>query len=199
MNRRHQLFIGVLVTISMVNLIQFRAIDDAINTRYSALNRDDTSDIIEIGETYSPHFTQAYGLHLTLAKVAPGARVIMPSSGPLARGEFHARLLSFGRAESAVYKDYDYDVNAFLGNSLAVGTFHDSGYQLLDNFDLVANYDGSKRGKPWSIFMDERLRDDKSSAKREFISLIWDLPDSDYRILLIETSLLPKGVQKESV
>lgn len=93
------LLLAVLIAVAFVNVYQFRSIDDAANSRYRALERSDTSQIIEIGMG-SPSLMRAYGFHVAMAEVAPHSQLLVYESRGISLVSFRELALGFGQAVS---------------------------------------------------------------------------------------------------
>jgi hypothetical protein len=182
--------IFVLVLVIVVSIIQFRFIDDRANNRYSALNRYDTDNLVEIGYHDSPHFRQAYGLHLALSEVAYGSDIVLPTSGRFSESGFRTQLLGFGKVASLQYIDYDDDVYSIFSES----TVRDVTSKSNSNIVNLASDVGGDRGEPWHIIADKHSQEDR----KRFIVLRWHESEvHDYTILLVETSLLPGDFRED--
>jgi hypothetical protein len=202
MGIRKRIFIGALVIVVTVNVAQFRAIDDRTNDRYSAINRYSTADIVEIGYRASPHFRQAYGLHLALAQIAPGANVTLPVSGVFSEEGFGTSLYGFGKIGSHIHVEYDDNIEKLLGDEKLTMILTDA---FMDNdnqpYYIAANDEGGDRGEPWTIVSDRRQDSAEAASpesRKEFIVFRWYQPNiaQDYHVVLLETSLLPEDFQE---
>lgn len=194
---RHLLFAALLVAAIVVNVGQFRAADHGVETYWQAIYRYDTADFPEISTAEDPRMRDLYGLYRVLAELAPGSTIYLPRH----RSEVVARLYGIGDAKRV---------------RTGGPKWAPAGLDL-ERF-IVASNPGGKRETdvPWAVALDEPdprppdLRDPveffpailatdrRGGARggpREFVLVRWDDadldPDLDYRLVLMETSLLP--------
>lgn len=205
------LCVAALVAAGVVNLAQFASIDAMTADRFVALHRFDTDSMIELSRSDLNWANDRYGLSTALSAIAPGARVLVPTSGP------------FGAHDDA---NLDYLVwLRFVPNgpSLEPIAYPDPA-NLLNRAALdptryaIATGTGSARGAPWLLAASgptdtgdpatfvERVvngsyRAPAAGSTREFILLRWDVarPGTTYpyQDVLVETSLLPAELRGE--
>lgn len=188
----------LLAGAALVNLIEFRLIDDTrTGDSFDAIRRHHTADLTQLVIVDCDICQQRYGLHLALYLVAPGSRVTVPRSGPHGESQHQTdlvnnRLYALGRASSVEWVDGLPQL------------------QVDPRPYIVASGPGGGRGAPWALavqsppapadpegFLERSLREGRhhhpEGRPREFVLLEWRVPrgDHDYQDLLIETSLLP--------
>jgi len=169
------LFEGLLIAAVLINIVQFRAIDEQADHRYQAINRYDTADIMAIGYRTSANFRQRYSFVMALAEKAPGSRVVLPFSWPHGTEEMRMQMLTLGKASEVIQRTYDVDT-------------------LLTQYNLAAFFiamgDESMRNTPWAISAG-------SSSPREFVIVRWEQPVGGQIDVLVDTSLIPDHILKE--
>jgi len=171
-----QFFLLLCIAAVIINIIQFRFIDENRRYEFQAIVRYDTSDIMEIAYLNSKSNRRAYSPFFPLATHAPGSRVILPQKGPYSKPEVKVRLITVGRASELLFIDYDPD-------------------RLLIEYDIVPYIvdtgHPSFRDLSWAIVMGNR-------TPEEFIFVQWIIPTTGERMdVLVETSLLPESIRME--
>lgn len=195
--RRHLIFAALLVAAVIVNVAQFRAADHGAQTYWQAIYRYSTANFAEITTAEDPRLRDLYGFYRVLAELAPGSTVYLPRHRP----EIAARLYGIGDARRV----------RTGGPSWAP-----SGLDL-ERYVVASNPGGNRdTDVPWAVALDgwdprpPDLRDpgeffpailaadrrgDARGGPREFALVKWDDPalgpGLDYRLVLVETSLLP--------
>jgi len=91
--------IGLVVIVAAINIVQFRSIDSETTSRYRALEREGTSDIMDIG-LGSPELSRVYRFYLELSEIAPRSHLLLLESDQLSLITFGDLALSIGDAES---------------------------------------------------------------------------------------------------
>jgi hypothetical protein len=205
---RPRLVVVLLVAATLVNVVQFRAIDQHTIDNFDAVHRNDTADLFELSYRECRWCRDRYGLHLALRAIAPGSTVIVPASSRYAasrnqREALTLRLYALGGVTGIEWVDYRQG-----SQLLSVTGLDPSRY-------VIASGSGGEKGAPWALavdlpsrevdrdrFLEDALRDGahrRSGQPREFILLQWDAPgeDSSYQDLLLETSLLPGSIRGE--
>ena len=199
-----------------VNIGQFASIDSEINDRYSAINRYDTHDVLEIGFNDSPHFRQAYGMYLSVAQISSESKLIIPANSPYSRAGFRTNLFGFANINSLVEKDYKY-TNVKIHKSSPGFTYLLESINLpfeeginkkqidtslsfsfegteLNGF-IFASDTGGSRGVPWAIITEEKLGECNPNEKT-FVMMQWNGPlaekTGEHR-LLIDYSIIEKN------
>ena len=191
---RNMLIIFITMAV-IVNILQFRAIDERAIDRYKAINRYETSDIMEIGYQSSPRHRQRYSPAIALGEHAPGSTIIIPnleSFGDIVYKrsltcdclleecvclleKLRFKLLTIGQAADVIQKPY------------AVG-------EILHGYDVKAYFIDSGEESylylPWAIAVG-------GDFPNEFIYVQWQNSFEGPYDLLIDTSLLPDNVRKE--
>jgi hypothetical protein len=215
---RASLLVAVpLVAAILLNLVQFRAIDENTLDSFDAVHRNGTADILDLSYRECAWCRDRYGLHLALGIVAPGATVLIPTPGPHAdrrydAEEFTLRLYALADVASVRHVAYP-RADLLLATDGAPG---------LDPAPwFVARGEGGAKGPPWAVAVDPARRaaavpgGDPDSflpgalARREafgtpggeFLILRWQQPrpgsDHEYQDVAVETSLLPDRVRAE--
>lgn len=215
---RASLLVAVpLVAAILLNLVQFRAIDENTVDSFDAVHRNETADLLDISYRECAWCRDRYGLHLALGVVAPGATVLIPAPGPHADNrydaeEFTLRLYAF--AGVATVRQVPYEG---AGRLLAT----DGGAGLDPTPFLVARGEGGAKGPPWAVAADPARRplagpagdpdsflpgalalpDAFGTPGGEFLILRWHQPRPgsgyEYQDIAVETSLLPDRIRAE--
>lgn len=165
----------------LVNLGQFRAVDQQTIDNFDAVHRNDTADLFELSQRECQWCRDRYALHLALGATAPGSTVIVPASSPYAasrnrRESLTLRLYALGRVTGIEWVSY----------RQAPGLLSATG--LDPSPHVTASGPGGEKGAPWALAPDPSGQD----PHRRFVLLQWDGRD-----LLLEASLLPHGVPAE--
>jgi hypothetical protein len=211
---RRLLFVALLVAAIATNLAQFGAADRGAETLWQAIHRYDTSSVAELSFTDSSfaeerHIRLAYSLYRALAELAPGSTVILL---PEATRDTVAKL--YGVSDVASVRTNRSEALDTMLAGFDPGPF------------IVASGEGgrcckNRTGDPWGVALDEPdprpadLRDpaeflpailaadrqgEARGGPRELVMVKWADPDIppefDYRLVLVETSLLPPAVRE---
>jgi hypothetical protein len=180
----------LLAVAIVVNVAQFRYIDDTTIDSFDAVHRNDTADVVELAQRECAWCRDRYAMHLAVAATAPGSRVIVPASSPYAASrylaeELNLRFHSYGRVGEVEWVAYQEPPGL-----LAAGSGLDPGRYV------VASGPGGAKGAPWALALDPA----GSAGPRELVLLRWGSPPEGsryaYQDLLIETSLLPGPVRE---
>jgi len=178
---RHRLAVLLLVAAILVNLVQFRAVDQHTIDNFDAVHRNDTPDLFALSQRECQWCRDRYSLHLALGAAAPGSTVIVPASSPYAgsrnqRESLTLRLYAIGRVAGIDWVDY----------RQAPRLLSETGFD--PNRYVTASGPGGEKGAPWALAVDPS----SAARDREFVLLQWQ--DQD---LLLEASLLPGDVRGE--
>jgi hypothetical protein len=205
---RHLLFVALLVVVIATNLAQLGAADRGAETVWQAIHRYETSSFAELSLAEHRRIRLSYSLYRALAELAPGSTVILPDGTP----EIVLRL--YGVSDVASVRFNRSEALDTMLASFDPGPF------------IVASGEGGRggkgqRGDPWGVALDEPdprpadLRDpaeflpailaadrrgEARGGPRELVMVKWADPDIpaafDYRLVLVETSLLPPAVRE---
>jgi hypothetical protein len=177
--------VAVLVAGVVLNVLQFRSLDDEAPRHYAALHRYETDDLVTIGHR-NRQVRSYYGLYFTLAEIAPNSTVIVSSSVLTDTRGIAGRLYAFGAVSHLVITPLSEDT-FLLPADTSPGV---SG--LIDPTPfIVVQGSGGSRLASWAIALDPAAA--STGPTREFAFLHWEGPigESTRNYLLIETSLLP--------
>jgi hypothetical protein len=204
----------LLVGAIIINIAQFRGIDEGTIRNFKALQRNPAADILDLGYRQCPYCRDRYGLHLALQVAAPGSTVFVSDAGPYGASrylteEFTLRLYALGRVERVEWVDFQLDPRLLSPDDL--------------DEHVVASGPGGERGAPWLLavdaplsglpvgdpdrFLRQALQDGEHRGNerpaREFVVLEWPTPregsDDAHQDLVLETSLLPASVRGELI
>ena len=175
---------GLVAAGIVLNLIQFAPLDERAPTRYAALHRYETDDLVALGES-SNQIMQRYGVYFTLAEIAPGSSVTVSSSVlPDPRGIAGSLHAFGGVTEARIAPLGEHDLLRPAGSTAA-------GHGMLDPTPfIVAEGAGDPPVLPWAVAADPSRT---GREDRQFAFVHWPEAVGDMRgaYLLIETSLLP--------
>jgi hypothetical protein len=160
--RRRFLLLGaVLVAAIAVNAVQFPAVEAAAGHGRDAVAPGETADLAAIAYRECDWCRDRYALHIALAAVAPGSRVIVAPSDPYllpspydraedAAEEITVRLLTFGGAREVDWLDGDGWARDPEAPRLVAG---------VDPVPFItASGPGGQKGAPWAIAVDPDRR-----------------------------------------
>jgi hypothetical protein len=105
---RQMIFLGILISAILVNLIQYPAIDYHITSvNYPSLKGYVSYDLFEIACYHSgSHIRDRFGPYLGLSKIAPGVNVIVPINSTLT----NERLYGLGLVRNVERINYDAEI-----------------------------------------------------------------------------------------
>lgn len=201
----------VVLAAAMVNVLEFRSIDQETISFFRAWHRFGTGDVtVQMRQEDCDSCRERYDPHLALATIAPAARVIVPVPSRYARTrylaeEWELRLRTFGDVSEVDW------VTVPAGFSLG---------EIDLSAHVVASGPGGRRGAPWLIaadpseyrleppgepdqFLDRAQSGDAPAGPpgRTFVLVSWGTPRPgstySYQDLLVEVPLLPEAAQRE--
>lgn len=148
---------ALLVAAILVNAAQFRAVDAAAGPGEKAVYTGETADLAVMAYRECDWCRDRYAIHIALAAIAPGSRVIVAPSDPYllpspydsgadATEEATVRLLTFGRAGEVDWLDGDGWAQDPDAPRLVAG---------VDPVPFIAaSGPGGQKGAPWAIAVD---------------------------------------------
>lgn len=160
--RRLPFLLGaLLVAAILVNAVQFRSVDAAADSGEQAIHIGDTSDLPTMAYRECDWCRDRYAIHIALAAIAPGSRVIVAPSDPYllpspydtgadAAEEVTVRLLTFGEAGEVDWLDGDGWAQDPAAPHLVAG--------VDPSRFIVASGPGGLKGPPWAIAVDPDRR-----------------------------------------
>ncbi|MEX1078650.1 MAG: hypothetical protein WED09_06030 [Homoserinimonas sp.] len=180
------ILIGLALVAIVVNVLQFRTIEQGADPRYAALGRL-PSPLLQESLSESQAIADIYSLFFHLSEVAPGSQLHIAADSRFPITSIRDNALGFGRADSVSGVEFDETVDWVTQDDLdtEVDTYHleGSGSVWLPHHGDV----------PWQIVTGDCSTSSVGNDSTSFA--VFHLRDAgDTSLLLIETCLAPEGM-----
>lgn len=190
LGKTRAVLVGVVLAAVAVNVVQFRAIDHAVDPGYTALSRLSSTDIMK-DAIQNQAMANTYGMYLSLAELAPGAELLVSESDPSLMAVFGERGLGIGQARDVRFAEFDEDADRVLSSEDLL-TMPDK-YQVAATGTEVVD---GQTSTLWRIVTGACSAGSDAEAPPQFAAMRLSEGGAS-SLLLIETCLLPEGTVSE--
>lgn len=205
----------LIIAAIVINIVQFRAIDEQANANYRALHIYEMGDLGEIGVSNSLNVRRHFATWLALGQVAPNSTIIIPSNHGFFDKSYNtdnaiSRIIGLGQATTIKRVDIDIsDAISGLDVKPHVVAFGEDMRPNAPMFVVAMDYDRNVALRSIGNDFIQISRATPIKTNTTFVLTHWEDVEAPFLLrhvgqaeafrytLLIETSLLPKDLQEE--